>query len=229
MDNVSVLSKFKLDLEKIISEYKDKVSEIETEEEFIMTLGDVVNYSKSDCLLLPFYDEEILSKVFERVFPLSSNEMNKIKTAKYLIDASKTVDKGNFPQYNDSVKDLEQINSKLSSFYDKLLSNDELAKDKENYSLRIENFSKVYDCIGDDKFNHLIEDVDLFESIINECDLSKDEINLILNIAIKSNLEFLDSSGVIVDESVEEITNMKKQNDKFQDEISDLSNLLGEQ
>ena len=107
MDNVSVLSKFKLDLEKIISEYKDKVSEIETEEEFIMTLGDVVNYCKSDCLLLPFYDEEILSKVFERVFPLSSNEMNKIKTAKYLIDASKTVDKGNFPQYNDFVKDLE--------------------------------------------------------------------------------------------------------------------------
>ena len=132
MDNVSVLSKFKLDLEKIISEYKDKVSEIEAEEEFIMTLGDVVNYSKSDCLLLPFYDETILSKVFERVFLLSNSEMNKIKTAKYLIEASKSVDKGNFPQYNDSVKDLEQINSKLSSFYDKLLSNDDLAKDKED-------------------------------------------------------------------------------------------------
>lgn len=229
MDNVSVLSKFKLDLEKIISEYKDKVSEIEAEEEFIMTLGDVVNYSKSDCLLLPFYDETILSKVFERVFPLSNSEMNKIKTAKYLIEASKSVDKGNFPQYNDSVKDLEQINSKLSSFYDKLLSNDDLAKDKEDYSLKIENYSKVYDGIGEDKFNYLIEDVDLFEEIINSCDLSKDEINLILNIAIKCNLEFLDSSGVVVDDSVEEIANMKEQNDKFQDEISDLSNLLGEQ
>ena len=229
MDNVSVLSKFKLDLEKIISEYKDKVSEIEAEEEFIMTLGDVVNYSKSDCLLLPFYDETILSKVFERVFPLSNSEMNKIKTAKYLIEASKSVDKGNFPQSNDSVKDLEQINSKLSSFYDKLLSNDDLAKDKEDYSLKIENYSKVYDGIGEDKFNYLIEDVDLFEEIINSCDLSKDEINLILNIAIKCNLEFLDSSGVVVDDSVEEIANMKEQNDKFQDEISDLSNLLGEQ
>ena len=67
----------------------------------------------------------------------------------------------------------------------------------------------------------------MFEECINVCELSDDEINIILNVAIKSNLVFLDSSGVVIEDSVDEISEMKKQNDIFQDEIADLSNLLG--
>ena len=44
------------------------------------------------------------------VFPLSTTELNKIKAAKYLIEASKDIDKGHFPQYHDAVKDVESIN-----------------------------------------------------------------------------------------------------------------------
>ena len=102
MDSVEeVLSKFKNGLEKVINNCKDSISDIEKEEEFIRNLGDLVNYSKSDCLLLPFYDETMLSRIFEKIFPLSTTEMNKIKTAKYLIEVSKSVDKENFQQYND--------------------------------------------------------------------------------------------------------------------------------
>lgn len=228
MDNVKdVMSKFKDSLGNIISNVKDKISEIESEEEFIVTLGDVVNYCKSDSLLLPFYDEKILSSVFERVFPLSNIEMDKIKTAKYLIEASKSIDKSHFAQYNDSVKDLESICSKLVDFYDKLLSDNKLSADKEQYNLDIQKYSEIYNCIDDDKFNSLISNIDLFEECINVCELSDDEINIILNVAIKSNLVFLDSSGVVIEDSVDEISEMKKQNDIFQDEIADLSNLLG--
>jgi len=228
MDNVKgVLSKFKENLDSIIEDYKNKLSDIEKEEDFIVTLGDVVNYSKSDNLLLPFYDETILSRVFERVFPLSNNEYNKIKTAKYLIDASKSVDTGHFPQYNDAVRDVESINDKLSKYYDKLLSNDSLKKDKDEYSSKIESYSKVLSFISDDGFTSLIDDVDLFEEVINVCNLSIEDINIILNIAIKNNLNFLDSSGVLVDDVSSDIVEMKEQNNKFKSEISDLNNLLG--
>ena len=80
MDSVKdIMSKFKDNLDKIIVDYKNKVSDIEKEEDFIQVLGDLINYSKSDSLLLPFYDETILSRVFERVFPLSNTEINKLK------------------------------------------------------------------------------------------------------------------------------------------------------
>lgn len=229
MDNVmDVLSKFKNSLDNIIVDYKDKISDIEKEEDFIMTLGDVVNYSKSDSLLLPFYDEDILSRVFERVFPLSNSEFNKIKTAKYLIESSKSVDKSHFPQYNDSVKDIGDINNKLSKFYDKLISSDKLKNDKEDYNSKIERYSSIYDLIGDDCFIGLIDDVSLFHEVVDLCDLSKEEVSLLLNIAIKSNLSFLDSNGVIVDDDVD-IIDMKEQNSVFMNEISDLSNLLGDE
>ena len=229
MDNVmDILSKFKSSLDSVICDYKSKISEIEDEENFIMTLGDVVNYSKSDCLLLPFYDETILSKVFERVFPLSNVEFNKIKTAKYLIESSKSIDKSHFPQYNDSVKDVSDINEKLSEFYDKLLSNDKLKRDKDEYSSKVLSYSSIYDKILDDSFGSLIDDVPLFHEVIDSCDLSFEEINVILNVAIKSNLSYLDSNGVIVDDDVD-IVDMKEQNSVFIDEINDLSNLLSDE
>ena len=226
MDNVmDVLSKFRDNLDTIIVEYKNKISDIEKEENFICTLGDVVNYSKSDFLLLPFYDETILSRVFERVFPLSNTEYNKIKAAKYLIDASSNVDKSHFPQYNDSVKDVESINKKLSKYYEKLISDDKLSRDKEDFSSRVERYSIILNLIDESSFNSFIEDVDLFEEVISLCDLSSEELNVILNEAIRCNLNFLDSNGVLVDD--DDIVDMKKENNKFQDEISDLSNLLG--
>jgi len=229
MDNVmDILSKFKSSLDSVICDYKSKISEIEDEENFIMTLGDVVNYSKSDCLLLPFYDETILSKVFERVFPLSNVEFNKIKTAKYLIESSKSIDKSHFPQYNDSVKDVSDINEKLSEFYDKLLSNDKLKRDKDEYSSKVLSYSSIYDKILDDSFGSLIDDVPLFHEVIDSCDLSFEEINVILNVAIKSNLSYLDSNGVIVDDDAD-IVDMKEQNSVFIDEINDLSNLLSDE
>ncbi len=229
MDNVmDILSKFKSSLDSVICDYKSKISEIEDEENFIMTLGDVVNYSKSDCLLLPFYDETILSKVFERVFPLSNVEFNKIKTAKYLIESSKSIDKSHFPQYNDSVKDVSVINEKLSEFYDKLLSNDKLKRDKDEYSSKVLSYSSIYDKILDDSFGSLIDDVSLFHEVIDSCNLSFEEINVILNVAIKSNLSYLDSNGVIVDDDAD-IVDMKEQNSVFIDEINDLSNLLSDE
>lgn len=229
MDNVKdIMSKFKKDLDKIIVDCKNRVSEIEKEEEFIQILGDLINYSKSDSLLLPFYDETILSRVFERVFPLSATELNKIKAAKYLIEASKDVDKGHFPQYHDAVKDVESINKKINKYYEKLLANDKMKKEKEDLSLKIEQFSKVFVVIGGDKFTGFIDDVDVFEEVINLCDMHKDDINIILNVAIKSNLEYLDSNGVII-EDVEDINDMKEQNNVIQDKISDLSNLLGDE
>ena len=229
MDNVKdIMSKFKKDLDKIIVDYKNRISEIEKEEDFIQVLGDLVNYSKSDSLLLPFYDETILSRVFERVFPLSTTELNKIKAAKYLIEASKDIDKGHFPQYHDAVKDVESINKKVNKYYEKLLSNDKLKTEKDDTSLKIDKFSKVFAVIGEDKFVGFIDDVDAFEEAINLCDMSKDDINIILNVAIKSNLEYLDSNGIII-EDVEDINDMKEQNNVIQDKISDLSNLLGDE
>ena len=230
MDNVmGVLSKFRDNLDSIISSYKEKISDIEKEEKFIVTLGDVVNYCKSDHLLLPFYDETILSRVFERVFPLSNAEYNKVKTAKYLIESSKSIDKGHFPQYNDSVKDMDSIFDKLSNNYDKMLSNDDLKKDKDDFSTKVDSYSRILSCIDENGFNALIDDVDLFEEVINACDLSNDEINVILNVAIKSNLEFLDSSGVLIEDDDIDIKDMKEQNNKFKDEISDLNNLLSQE
>lgn len=229
MDNVKdIMSKFKKNLDKIIVDYKNRISEIEKEEEFIQVLGDLVNYSKSDSLLLPFYDETILSRVFERVFPLSTTELNKIKAAKYLIEASKDVDKGHFPQYHDAVKDVESINKKVNKFYEKLLSNDKMKVEKDETILKIEKFSKILSIIGDDKFNGFIDDVDAFEEANNLCDMSKDDINIILNVAIKSNLEYLDSNGILI-EDVQDINDMKEQNNVIQDKISDLSNLLGDE
>ena len=225
MDSVKdILSKFKDNLDKIIVDYKNKVSDIEKEEDFIQVLGDLVNYSKSDSLLLPFYDETILSRVFERVFPLSNTEINKLKAAKYLIDASKDIDKGHFPQYNECVKDVEDINKKVNKYYEKLLSNDKLKSDKEEYSSKITSLSYIFDIIGDDKFIGLIEDVDSFQETINMCKLDAEEVNVILNVAIKSNLEFLDSNGVVID-NID--SDMMQENSIIQDKISDLSNLLG--
>ena len=157
MDNeMYIISKFKSNLDSIITDYKDKISHIEEEEDFIITLGDVVNYSKSDFLLLPFYDETILSRVFGRVFPLSNTEYNKIKTAKYLIDASDSVDKSHFPQYNDSVKDVESINKKLNKFYEKLLSDDKLKNDKEDFTNKIERYSSISNLIDEKGFTSLL-------------------------------------------------------------------------
>lgn len=227
MDSVvSVLSKFKNNLDSIINDYKSSVSDIEKEEEFIQILGDVVNYSKSDSLLLPFYDETILSRVMERVFPLSTSEKNKIKTAKYLIEASKSVDKSNFLQYNNAVKDLEDINEKLSLYYDNLLSDSDLKSNKDDYLNKIDMYTGILNIIGKDEFLSLISDVDLFEEVINLCKLSDDEINILLNVAIKCNLKYLDSNGVIV-ENNSDIVDLKSDNDKIQEEIRNLSNLLG--
>lgn len=228
MDSVkSALSKLKKNLDSIINDYKNSVSEIEKEEEFIQVLGDVVNYSKSDCLLLPFYDETILSRVFEKVFPLSTSEIKKIKTAKYLIEASKSVDKSNFLQYNNSVQDLEEINNKLSSTYEELLADDHLKKDKDDYNNKISLFSGLVDIIGEEDFSALISDIDLFEEAINLCKFKDEEINTLLNVAITSNLKYLDSNGIISEEVHSDIVDMKNENNKMQEEIENLSNLLG--
>ena len=112
---------------------------------------------------------------------------------------------------------------------DKLLSDDKLKKDKEEFESKVDSYSKLFEIIDEEKFNGLIEDVDVFEEAIDKCKLSKDEISLILNIAIKCNLEFLDSSGMVVDDVDDDINNMKEQNNKIQDQISDLSNLLGDE
>lgn len=227
MDNViEVLSKFKSNLDGIIVDCKSKVDDIKKEEDFIKVLGDVVNYSKSDYLLLPFYDESILSSVFERVFPLSDAELNKIKIAKYLIDASKSIDKDHFLQYNNAVKDVKSINNKLSKFYEKLLADNKLENEKNDLNLKIENYSKIYGIISDDGFSGLIDDVDLFEEVIKSCDLSNEEINVILNVAIRDNLKFLDSNGVISETVNDDIIDMKEQNNSFQNSINDLSSLL---
>lgn len=226
MDSVrGVLSKLKRCLDNIVEEYKKSVSDIEKEEDFIQILGDVVNYSKGDCLLLPFYDETILSRVFERLFP-SSSYMKKIKTARYLIDASKSVDKSNFLQYNNAVKDLEEINGKLIKIYDEMLSNDKLKADKENYLNKINLYSDFLVTISDDEFSAMISDIDLFEEIINLCNFKEEEVNILLNCAIKCNLKFLDSNGVISSEIHSDIADMKSDNDKMQEEINNLSNLL---
>ena len=77
--------------------------------------------------------------------------------------------------------------------------------------------------IGDDKFNSLIEDVDLFERAIDDCELSLEDISVLLSTAIVSNLSYLDGNGVV-----------SVNNDNFIDNsllesnIQDLSNLLGE-
>lgn len=224
---VEVLSVFKDKLNVIINDLNESLSNIEKEEEFIQVLGDLVNYCKSDYMLLPFYDETILSRVFERVFPLPESFMKKIKTAAYLIEASKSIDKSNFLQYNNSVDDIKSINEKLSSYYDDLLSNDTLKSDKENVSNKISLYSSFYDIIGDDCFTALISDVDLFKEIVDLCKLDDNSVNILLNVAIKCNLGFLDSTGIVVEEDDSSITNMKNDNRKMQEEIKNLSNLLG--
>ncbi len=226
MDSVrGVLSKLKRGLDSVIDEYKKSVSDIEKEEDFIQILGDVVNYSKSDCLLLPFYDETILSRVFDRLFP-SSSYMKKLKTARYLIDASKSVDKSNFLQYNNAVKDLEEINGKLIKIYDEMLSNDKLKTDKENYLNKINLYSDFAVTISDDEFTAIISDIDLFQEMVELCNFKDEELNILLSCAIKCNLKFLDSNGVITTEVHSDIADMKSDNDKMQEEINNLSDLL---
>lgn len=228
MDSVrGVLSKLRRGLDSIIDEYKKSVSDIEKEEEFIQVLGDVINYSKSDCLLLPFYDETILSRVFDRLFP-SCSYMKKIKTAKYLIDASKSVDKSNFLQYNNAVSDIEEINDKLVKIYDDMLSNDKLKSDKENYLNKINVYSDFLSIISDDEFSSLISDIDLFEEIVSLCNFKDEELNVLLNCAIKSNLKFLDDNGIISSDVDSDIIDMKNDNDLMQEEINNLSVLLEE-
>ena len=227
MENVKdILSKFKGNLDSVIVDYKNKISEIEKEEDFIHVLSDLVNYSKSDSLLLPFYDETILSRVFERVFPLSSNELSKMKTAKYLIEACKDINKDKFPQYKEAVTEVEEINKKINSFYEKLLSDDNLSSEKEELGSKVDKFSIVFNNIGEEKFNDLIEDIDTFEETVNCSDLSDKEINVLLNVAIRSNLEYLDSNGIVVNDVDNEIV---EENNIIQDKISDLSNLLGDE
>ena len=225
MDNVKdILSSFKSKLNDIILDYKNKVSEIEQEEAFNVVLSDFVNYCKSDILLLPFYDESILSNIFEKVFGSTDEEFSKIKTAKYLIEACKSIDKSNFSQYNDAIDGIEEMYNSIKSFYEKRLHDSSLASNKEKYSKYIDDYSIVYDLIGDDKFNSLIEDVDLFERAIDDCELSLEDISVLLSTAIVSNLSYLDGNGVV-----------SVNNDNFIDNsllesnIQDLSNLLGEQ
>ena len=223
---INVLSKFKSNLDNLISDYNNKIDFINNEEEFLHVLGDLVNYSKSDCLLLPFYDATILSRVFERIFPLSSNELNKLKTAKYLIEASSGIDKSQFLQYNNAVKDLEKLNKKVVDYYDDMIANNTFNSDRDNYTNIIERYTSIYDLIGEDCFNGLISDIDLFQEIIDNCELSLEEINIILDVAIKDNLRFLDNNGVINTEVSDDIASLKEENNVMQDAINDLSNLL---
>ena len=97
-----------------------------------------------------------------------------------------------------------------------------MKSDKEEFNSKVNNLSYIFDIIGENKFIGLIDNIDSFENAINECDLSEEEINVILNVAIKSNLEFLDSNGVVLDVDSE----MKEENNIIQGKISDLSNLL---
>lgn len=222
-----LFSKLRSILEDIISDCRKKVTDIEIEENFIKILGDFVEYCESDILLLPFYDEEILVKIFERIFPLSSTELNKIKVAKYLIEASNSVDKSHFSQYNDSVKNVNDIYDVICKFYKDLSSNEKLESDKNGFVSKIDDYTKIFDMIGEDSFVSFIDDIDLFENVLNSCDLSLDEINIILNVAIRDNLSFLDLNGVKVQDVDDDIKNMKIQNDDFKNEINSLNNLLG--
>ena len=227
MDDIKELMvKFRSCLDSCIGDYKSKISDIENQEDFIQLLGDLINYCKSDCMLLPFYDETILARVFERVFPLSNTEINKIKTAKYLVDACVNIDKSNFPQYNTAVLDVKDIFDKLNVYYENLLSDDSLVSNKESFSQIIRRLSSIYDLIGDYKFVGLISDIDCFEQAIDMCKLSDEDVSILLNVAIKSNLEYLDSNGVIIDNIDDEL---KNESSFIQDEISNLSSLLGDE
>lgn len=221
-----VLSKFKENLGKVIEEYKNNIVEIEKEEDFIRTLGDLINYCKSDVMLLPFYDITILSRVFERIFPLSKTEINKINSAKYLIEASSNIDKNNFLQYNNAIEDVNKINDKINEFYENLMKDNNLINEKDNYNLLIEKYSKIYSIIDEHSFNDLIDDIDLFQEIVYLCSLNDDEINLLLDIAIKNNLEFLNNNGILTTEVDDDILSMKDSNNKVQEAINDLNNLL---
>lgn len=223
MNNVrDVLSKFKDNLDGIITNYRVKVSDIEKEEDFNRVLSDFINYCESDVLLLPFYDETLLGRIFDRVFSDSLDEIKKVKTAKYLIDASKSVDTSNFPQYNDSVSKIKSIFKSIDSFYRDRVENSTFASDKENYNSIISSYSVIFDLIGIDGFNGLIEDIDLFERVINDCDLQSSDINEILSVAIVSNLGYLDRSGVV---DVNDVSD----NSLLESNINSLSNMLGEQ
>ena len=57
-------------------------------------------------------------------------------------------------------------------------------------------------------------------------ELSLEEINIILDVAIKDNLRFLDNNGVINTEVSDDIASLKEENNVMQDAINDLSNLL---
>ena len=122
---------------------------------------------------------------------------------------------------------MEEINNKLSSVYEEKLSDDKLKNDKENYVNKISLYSDLASIIGDDEFTALISDIDLFEEVIDLCKFKDEEVNTLLNIAIKSNLKYLDSNGIISEEVHSDIIDMKNENDRMQEEIENLSNLLG--
>ncbi|MBP3920191.1 MAG: hypothetical protein J6D28_01355 [Bacilli bacterium] len=219
MDNVILLSKLKNNLGNIISDYKNKINEIEEKEKFLQILSDLVNYSKSDVLLFPFYDENILEQILEVVFPVFNSTLNKIKTAKYLIESSKNVDRQHFPQYNNIIKELEQINNDIIKYYENIITTNNYATEKEQYSQTIEKYTTIDALIGEEKFIGLIENIDLFHEIIYQCKLDNNEINKILNIAIENNLNYLNENGIL---EIEEPINNKEETQKL-NELENIS------
>ena len=130
-------------------------------------------------------------------------------------------------QYNNSIDDLKGINEKLCSYYDDLLANDSLSTEKNDINNKLDVYTSIYNSVGDDSFTSLISDVDSFKEIIDLCDLSDEHVSIILNVAIKCNLSFLDSNGIVIDDVDSDIVDMKNDNQKMQEEIKSLSNLLG--
>ena len=107
-----------------------------------------------------------------------------------------------------------------------MLSNDKLKTDKENYLNKINLYSDFAVTISDDEFTAIISDIDLFQEIVELCNLKDEELNILLSCAIKCNLKFLDSNGVIATEVHSDIADMKSDNNKIQEEINNLSDLL---
>ena len=69
MGNVKdILASFKSSLNSIISDYEEKISEIEQEEEFNVVLSDFINYCKSDILLLPLASEAAIIALCDKLF-----------------------------------------------------------------------------------------------------------------------------------------------------------------
>lgn len=212
-----------------INSYNNTLFSIKDEEDLIVELSEIIEKCKNDVTVLPFFDENKLSKIFSNdIFDYLdyTSIIKKLKIAKYLIENSEGIDIENFQQYKEAMEEVNVIFSEIQEKYEMLVNDDERLYIKNETENLLNSANELLSLTGDDSFNGLIKDTDFFESILMQSELSDKQIDDILSISIASNLNYLKNSGTIVEIPNDDIEKLKKENDEIKEAIDKFNKLL---